>query len=156
MCIPKIKKSKLLFGKYSYTKSFSSPLMQHPMSLTRLLCCSFAISSTSFLKSLKPCPKCKASLLTAISVPSGNRPWKYVQNWRHYILLKLQKMDYMPSMGKGLLVYTANSMPTSKYPIHGLNIPFECITSISFRVSVHCWIVQNKHFIQGFLIFSSF
>ena len=154
MCVPKIKKSKLLFGKYSYTKSFSSPWMQQPMSLTRLLCCSFAISSTSFLNSVKPCPKCKASLLTAISVPSANWPWKYVQNRRHYISLKLQKMDDMPSTGKWLLGYTENSKSGSH--IHGPNIPFHCITSISFKVPIHCWIGQNKHVYQEFLYFFSF
>lgn len=79
VCIPKIKKSRLLFGKYSYTKIFSSPWMQHPKSRTKFVCCSLAISSTSFLNSVKPCPECEASLLTAISWPSDNCPWKYVK-----------------------------------------------------------------------------
>ncbi|WVZ92601.1 LOW QUALITY PROTEIN: hypothetical protein U9M48_038650, partial [Paspalum notatum var. saurae] len=47
---------------------------QHPNSLTRFLCWSFAIVWTSFLNSMKPCPECEASLLTAISDPSGRRP----------------------------------------------------------------------------------
>lgn len=70
-----MKKSKLLFGMYSYSSIFSSPSMQQPRSLTRFLCCNLAISVISFLNSSRPCPDLLESLFTAISSPPGSTPW---------------------------------------------------------------------------------
>lgn len=47
---------------------------QEPDQIPVLEAWSFAMSCTSFLNSTKPCPECEASLLTAISTPSGNWP----------------------------------------------------------------------------------
>jgi hypothetical protein len=67
-------KSRLEFGMYSYTSIFSSSSMQQPNSFTRFLCCSLAMKITSFLNSSEPWSDVCASLLTAISVPSGKVP----------------------------------------------------------------------------------
>jgi hypothetical protein len=38
-----------------------------------------AMSWISFLNSVNPCPECEESLLTAISIPSRNRPYRHVK-----------------------------------------------------------------------------
>ena len=71
-CVPKSLESKLLFGRYSYIKSFSFPASQHPRSRTKFLCCSFAIRITSFLNSFVPCWESVLSLLTATCWPPNS------------------------------------------------------------------------------------
>lgn len=73
-CRPKRWRSKLLFGMYSYTSIFSSLSEQNPRSLTRFMCCSLAVSETSFLNSSSPWVDDSDSLLTAISRPLGKFP----------------------------------------------------------------------------------
>jgi|AraCvinosormetaG_1042628.scaffolds.fasta_scaffold10094_4 hypothetical protein len=69
--IPNKNRSRLVFGINSYTRSLSDSLMEKPKSLTRFLCCSLVIKSTSVLNSALPCPECMDNLFTAISSPSG-------------------------------------------------------------------------------------
>ncbi|WVZ96462.1 hypothetical protein U9M48_042100 [Paspalum notatum var. saurae] len=61
--------SRLLFGMYSYTSSFSSCSKQTPMSLTSL-----ATKTSSVLSSVNPCVEPSESLFTAISWPSERIP----------------------------------------------------------------------------------
>jgi len=85
-----MKKSKLLFGKYSYISIFSSSWMQQPKSLTRFLCWSLDINLTSFINSFIPCPEVLDNLLTAISCPLPRLPWNYIPCLTHKLIqLKL-------------------------------------------------------------------
>lgn len=69
--ILKSRASKLLLGMYSKINSFSSPSMQQARNLTKFLCCTFAIRTTSFLNSAIPCSESLLSLLMATSCPSN-------------------------------------------------------------------------------------
>ena len=50
--------------------------MQNPKTLTRLTCCSFAVSETSFLNSTNPCLEDFDSFFTAMAMPFRSVPWQ--------------------------------------------------------------------------------
>ncbi|MFS7994884.1 hypothetical protein Hanom_Chr12g01111331 [Helianthus anomalus] len=45
--LPKMKRSRLMLGKYSYTRKLSGPEQLHPKSLTKFLCSRLLIMLTS-------------------------------------------------------------------------------------------------------------
>lgn len=73
-----------MFCIYSYTKIFSPCSMQHPRSLTRLECCNFRTSLTSFMNSFLPCFDVLESLFIAISWLSTNIPWFSKRNYIYH------------------------------------------------------------------------
>jgi len=74
--IPNNPWSRLLFSRYSYTRSFLFPSMQHPYSFTRLRCCTADIVAISVMNWLFPWWDATDSCFTAITLPSLSVPYK--------------------------------------------------------------------------------
>ena len=72
-----MKKSKLLFGIYSYIRIFSSHSMQQPKSLARLLCWSLATSIASKFSPSHPWADLLESLFTTTKSPFSNISWNF-------------------------------------------------------------------------------
>lgn len=96
--------SRLVFGMYSYTSSFSSSSRQKPTSLTRLLCWSFATNTSSVFSSWMPCLEPSESLFTAISWPSESTPcggcelitYTLTKTWTNMASFKIFFVPYKP------------------------------------------------------------
>jgi hypothetical protein len=80
--LPKRTVSRLRFGTYSYTTSFSDSSRQTPRSWTRFLCFSLAARMSSFFSSSKPCEEPLESLFTATGCPSSSLPCEHAKQAR--------------------------------------------------------------------------